>query len=75
MMKPSAEPGIVKRRRKPNVARYFKEARKGQEYTGTARVEVTDASGNKVTVKSSTPYQASTFANPWDECSKTDATN
>ena len=64
MMKP-AEPGIVKRRRKPNVARYFKEARKAGE-TGTVRVEVTDASGNKVTV-SSTPDQASTFANPWDE--------
>jgi hypothetical protein len=57
-----------KRRRKPNVSRFFKQARKAGE-TGTVRVSITDPNGYTITVASGDePKQ--TLSNPWDEVSK-----
>jgi hypothetical protein len=64
-------PECSKRKRRPSVARFIKEAREAGE-KGVVRVSVTDPNGFTVTVSSGDQEQASdgTLANPWDEVSK-----
>jgi hypothetical protein len=57
-----------KRRRKPNVARYFQQARKAGE-KGVVRVEITDPSGTTITVIGE-PEAEPLASNPWDVVSK-----
>jgi hypothetical protein len=64
------KPERSKRKRKPNVARFIKDARKAGE-KGVVRVSVTDPNGYTTTVSSGNQEQGSDAisANPWDEVS------
>jgi hypothetical protein len=70
--KDEAAPVKPKRRRKPNVARFIKAARKAGE-KGVVRVTVVDPSGFAVTVNSGGGDQGESdtpMINPWDVVSK-----
>jgi hypothetical protein len=64
-------PERSKRKRKPNIARFLKDARKAGE-KGVVRISVTYPNGFTVTVSSGDDQKQDsdgTFANPWDEVS------